>query len=454
MAGNNGGLQTDDARDWSSISARIDSFRHFPRVKEVSAERLARAGFYYTGESDRVRCYSCHQTVENWSSADTPVNRHRQASPACKFLSCVHRTGSFGFQPLMNGSAYDEEAEAMEFSLRTGEVVDESTYPMAPHMCEEMTRFRSFGSLWPESAPVSPWQLAQAGLYYMGEADRVQCFCCGGMLAGWEPGDEPWSEHSRHFPNCFFILGHDVGNIPAPRSPDSGVQTAPMSSFEDRLQSFTGKQHAVDHDRLARAGFYSSGVSDRVVCFRCGGGLKNWQPEEDPWEQHAKYYPGCSFVLSEKGHEFVNAIQLQNPTSSLTSAPHANGFSKQEKETNCMQSAIAQRVTEMGFDPMKVERAILKKIRQSGEGYSSTECLIQDVLSEAAENDPDDDEDPLDKLEKLQREKQCKVCMDCDRCIVFVPCGHLATCKRCSDSLEKCPICCAKIMQKIKTYIS
>lgn len=260
MAGNDGELQTDEAMDWSTISARINSFRHFPRAKGVSAERLARAGFYFTGESDRVRCFSCQQTVENWSSADTPVNRHLQASPACKFLNCVHRTGNVGFAPLTNGSVYDEEAEAMQFSLRTGEVVDESTYPMAPHMCEEDARIRSFGTSWPASAPVRPRQLAQAGLYYLGEADRVQCFCCGGMLAGWEPGDEAWSEHSRHFPNCFFILGHDVGNVPSAQPPESDGPRVPMESYEERLASFAGRQHPVDHERLARAGFYSAGT--------------------------------------------------------------------------------------------------------------------------------------------------------------------------------------------------
>lgn len=259
MAGNDGDLVTDEAMDWSTIGARVNSFRHFPRAKEVSAERLARAGFYFTGESDRVRCFSCQQTVENWSSADTPVNRHLQASPACKFLNCVHRTGNIGFAPLTNGSVYDEEAEAMEFSLRTGEVVDESTYPTAPHMCEEDVRIRSFGTSWPASAPVRPRQLAQAGLYYLGEADRVQCFCCGGMLAGWEPGDEAWNEHSRHFPNCFFILGHDVGNVPSTQPLESDGPQVPMESYGERLASFAGRQHPVDHERLARAGFYSSG---------------------------------------------------------------------------------------------------------------------------------------------------------------------------------------------------
>lgn len=34
------------------------------------------------------------------------------------------------------------------------------------------------------------------------------------------------------------------------------------------------------------------GVEDKVVCFCCNGGLAVWQPEDDPWEEHAKYFPG------------------------------------------------------------------------------------------------------------------------------------------------------------------
>uniref|UniRef100_A0A671T3I5 RING-type E3 ubiquitin transferase n=1 Tax=Sinocyclocheilus anshuiensis TaxID=1608454 RepID=A0A671T3I5_9TELE len=54
--------------------------------------------------------------------------------------------------------------------------------------------------------------LAAAGMYYLGPNDTVKCFCCGQQLAGWEPGDEAWGEHAKHYPNCFFILGHDVEN--------------------------------------------------------------------------------------------------------------------------------------------------------------------------------------------------------------------------------------------------
>ena len=191
-----------------------------------------------------------------------------QVSPNCKFLSCTHRSG---FNPssdtsLTNGSIYNEEAEDTEYRLRTGSVVDETPFPMFPHLRSEEARLQTFSS-WPLTAPVRPQDLAQAGLFYKGESDHVQCFCCGGMLNNWEPGDDAWREHAKHWSNCFFILGHDVGNIPLPgggdeeqsRSGERSNTQVDMGSFEERLGSFAGVQHLIDPERLARAGFYSTG---------------------------------------------------------------------------------------------------------------------------------------------------------------------------------------------------
>ncbi|XP_029296820.1 E3 ubiquitin-protein ligase XIAP [Cottoperca gobio] len=456
-------LESDHMADFSLMNSRLDSFRGSDWSKHVSAERLARAGFYFTGHADRVRCFSCQKTVENWCTGDTPVERHKEVSPSCRFLSCTHRT-NFNLScdtRLTNGSTYNEEAEDMEYRLRTGEVVDESTYPMAPHMRSEEARLQTLSS-WPSTAPVRPRDLAQAGLYYLGEGDRVQCFCCGGMLGGWEAGDTAWREHAKHFPYCFFILGHDVGNIPFLGGAEEECGSRPhanthvsMGSLEDRLGSFAGVQHPIDHERLARAGFYSAGTGDKVLCFRCGGGVKSWQPEEDPWEEHAKHYPGCSFLLAEKGPEYVNSIQLQDPRRNRATSSQQNGFSGHGNDV--LQSAMAQRAIGMGLEPSVVEKTILEKIRSTGSGYSTSEALMEDCLNTPMSDSAmsqDQDEDPLEKLRKLQREKQCKICMDRDICIVFIPCGHLVTCRECSKTLIKCPICCGAIMQKIKTYIA
>ena len=33
---------------------------------------------------------------------------------------------------------------------------------------------------------------------------------------------------------------------------------------------------------------YIAGMSDKVQCFHCGGGLQFWEPEDDPWVDHAR----------------------------------------------------------------------------------------------------------------------------------------------------------------------
>lgn len=73
-------LETDDAEDFSLIRSRLESFHGSSLVQQVPAERLARAGFYLIGPTDRVRCFSCHKTVENWCRGDRPVERHKEVS--------------------------------------------------------------------------------------------------------------------------------------------------------------------------------------------------------------------------------------------------------------------------------------------------------------------------------------------------------------------------------------
>uniref|UniRef100_I3KLZ9 E3 ubiquitin-protein ligase XIAP n=1 Tax=Oreochromis niloticus TaxID=8128 RepID=I3KLZ9_ORENI len=417
--------ETDNAPDFSSLKRRIDSFRGSNLANKVPAETLAQAGFFYTGESDRVRCFSCNMTVDNWYRGDRPVDKHMQFSPSCMFLTCVHRTS---FNQNSNTAVISEEVGDMEYRLRTGEVVDEATYPIFPHMRNEEARLRTFSS-WPNSAPVRPRDLAQAGFFYVGQGDKVQCFCCGGRLNGWEPGDTAWSEHSKHYPNCYFILGHDVRNIPIQTGVEEDASNnqrandpASMQSFEARRASFAGVWHPVDHERLARAGFYSTGRGDAVLCFQCGGGLNNWQPEEDPWVEHAKHYPGCSFLLANKGPEFVNSIHLQRPQ-------HDRAVSI------CFFHKLWMRKLQI-----KIHLEYIMK-----QSLSSVDFYLFTFLS---------DEDPLEKLQRLQREKQCKICMDRDIAIVFIPCAHLVACENCSQALNKCPICCQDITQKIKTYIA
>ena len=46
-----------------------------------------------------------------------------------------------------------------------------------------------------------------------------------------------------------------------------------------------------------------------VQCYHCGISLRDWNPEERPWEEHAKWSPDCAYLLLKKGGNFVEEVQ-------------------------------------------------------------------------------------------------------------------------------------------------
>lgn len=152
-----------------------------------------------------------------------------------------------------------------------------------PLMRREGDRIRTFQT-WPADAPVTSGELAKAGFFFLGSGDKVQCFCCGGILRCWVHGDNPANEHKRHFPTCGFIQGRAVGNIPIQTgSSDSvdgqllsqlqrmtmddqgtaGQAVYPEMDAEDtRLTTYHNwpTEASVQPDVLARAGFFYTGA--------------------------------------------------------------------------------------------------------------------------------------------------------------------------------------------------
>ena len=41
--------------------------------------------------------------------------------------------------------------------------------------------------------------------YIAGDSDVVRCFCCNVGLSEWAAADDPWIEHARHSPKCWFL---------------------------------------------------------------------------------------------------------------------------------------------------------------------------------------------------------------------------------------------------------
>ncbi|XP_071022976.1 inhibitor of apoptosis protein-like isoform X6 [Oncorhynchus clarkii lewisi] len=464
-----------------------------------------------------------------------------------------------------------------------------------PSMRREQDRLDSFHS-WILSI-ITPSELAKAGFYYLGQGDRVACFTCGGQLSNWEPGDRAVSEHQRHYPNCHFVRGDRADNVslaggvggvagtsqppgaeaPAPPGPGppglSNVSNPAMQQREERLLTFVHwpLRIPVRPDQLAKAGFYYVGRNDDVKCFCCDGGLRCWESGDDPWVEHAKWFPRCVYLLQEKGQEFVHQIQARFPR--LFEQLLTNGDSssrefvdppgeERSEDAVMMNTAVVVSSLEMGFERGLVKQTVQSKILTSGENYKTVQELVSDLLSaedqkreeeremlaeemasdghsflkrhqaalvqrlksvesvlehlreqnvisgeeysglqgqssqqqtaklidlvltkgnaaaevfrnwiqkndvyllrdlmaqanEAASPSQDLSDLPMEEqLRRLQEERTCKVCMDKEVNIVFIPCGHLVVCKECAPSLRKCPICRGLVKGTVRTFLS
>ena len=102
--------------------------------------------------------------------------------------------------------------------------------------------------------------------------------------------------------------------------------------------------------QLAEAGFYYIGFSDQTKCFYCDGGLRNWQPEDDPWTEHARWFFKCGFVRLVKGDEFISKCLDERPPEPLTPQISKNRAPSDEEIKTLMSSTVVQQVLSMGVD--------------------------------------------------------------------------------------------------------
>ncbi|XP_061865245.1 baculoviral IAP repeat-containing protein 7 [Colius striatus] len=390
-------------------------------------------------------------------------------------------------------------------------------------MRNEARRLRTFRQ-WPGTSPVSARDLVKAGFFFVGPRDEVQCFCCGGVLQDWAPGDCPIAEHQKFFPSCEFIRGEDVGNqemLPLQEifdtvdgqflsflqgidSEETALPNEPeypeMVTEEMRLSTFQNWPQYTDMhpEQLARAGFFYTGQGDVVRCFYCDGGVRNWSFGDDPWREHAKWYPGCEFLLRSRGRGFVSSVQ---ETFSSTLLSPRDSWNQTEQHSSASQDPLrnwavqalpsldqfttVQNVLQMGFDSTWVINLVENRYILSGTFYLSESELISDLLqsdweeSSSAEESRDAAQresetsrsreevqsvqqkesaesgmSTEEQLRRLQEERMCKVCMDRDVSVVFVPCGHLVACGECALNLRLCPICRALIRGTVRTFMS
>ena len=71
---------------YKKFDRRLTTFKSWPKSIPINPDDLARAGFLYTGEGDKVFCPWCNICLIQWETYDNPFDEHKKHSPNCDYI--------------------------------------------------------------------------------------------------------------------------------------------------------------------------------------------------------------------------------------------------------------------------------------------------------------------------------------------------------------------------------
>ncbi|XP_014476507.1 PREDICTED: baculoviral IAP repeat-containing protein 3-like [Dinoponera quadriceps] len=373
-----------DSIDYHFEDARKESFRNWPCASILPA-RLAAAGFYYTGESDKVRCFECHVEISQWLPDDDPMVDHQRWSAKCRFIRNI---------PCGN--------------VPTG--VDPSTIPPSVPRGRDVC-----GPYGIEYSPNATSDNTTTNVHIQDTAAVTLNFGAGGG-------------------------GGRADSSKNPKHPQ-------FANYDDRLRTFEMWPISMPQtkEQLATAGFYYTGNGDQTLCYYCGGGLKDWEPEDDPWEQHAKWFSKCCYLLMVQGQEYVNKVTGKSNSkqeSYKQSIAICEEDEKVDDEEECYPPPGPSSQNSIGSQDSGFESI------GGGISTESNEFSSDHRLSTVAKSQNNLPGKPIDDA------RMCKICYNRELRKVFVPCGHLVACAECAKNMKTCAVCRKPVVDTVQAIIS
>lgn len=316
--------QPGSTQEFHKEGVRLVSFKDFPSSSPVSAIRLSQAGFYYTGEGDKVKCFSCGVTHQGWRVGDRPQLVHSSISPNCPLVRGNDARNVSLPLPVTSVPCFPQQQVDGDGSLESGygshSSVGGPQSDGAERVGSHSTRSNSaLTDIQTDGSEHEPTVYGTSVLSLSGPPALTGPAPNFNALQQGSASADPRSQPSTA-----------ASDAPAPRHPlpskrlDLGGAVYPLySQMDARRRSFQTWQPArglPGVDELITLGFFYAGYADCVRCFFCGIGLKSWEPEDNPAEVHARWRPTCDYLRLVRGDEFVNRVSRI----SLNGAPAEN----------------------------------------------------------------------------------------------------------------------------------
>lgn len=157
--------------------------------------------------------------------------------------------------------------------------------------------------------------------------------------------------------------------------------------------------------------------------------------EDDPWEQHAKWFPKCNFVRLQKGQEYISEMCSKDTTAASGSA--ADDSSSQ--------------------GPSALPAAAATVAAQSDEASTSSCPKQQDEMARSKETETKEQPAFAEDSNKSgggSVSTMCKICFAKEVGVVFLPCGHIVACVDCAPALSTCAVCRKPLGATVRAFLS
>lgn len=417
---------------------RLATFASYRNEKNVFLCRLSEAGFSYQGYDDALECESCRFKSNSWTDVGDLFEQHADHAPRCQFVQQSRRSRIAPSADSKNTC----KREAISNCARA-ETSSTNVYP----------------------------KLALSQI--------------NGTKKQNPPSDSLASDNVSNRASAKSVFQNLGIHIDGNRSKFSSYAV-----LVNRVQSYKTANNVFHKPapEMAMAGFFYKGYCDCVCCFSCGGSLSEWRPNDDPWIEHAYWFPECTFLIQNKGEEFVQQIQLikkaDDEQKEITTGQNMySGLDEIDSVALCsvLEMGYTQEQARAAFDYLRAQKPSCYLIRAADLvdtillqeeatsvssdyvpfGQGRIESLTEKQFSSMEPLDVELNQTDLLDLQTVQKEYQelqdltiCKVCMVEKVSIVFLPCGHIVTCAECAPAMRNCPICRKLVKGTVRAFMS
>lgn len=192
---------------------RLCSFDNWP-IEYIDKHLLAKTGLFYSGGVDTVTCYFCSGEMSSWKQSDHPISKHIELSTNCPLLR-RQLTNNIPINldeldHVLPPNSYGVDSEGtIKIHPNVYPENSISTKPKLtlqyPEYETEISRRQSFSD-WNLSYYSQPTKLAEAGFFYSGNKDYINCFACGGGFKDLSDDMDVWNYHAQIYGNCDFLI--------------------------------------------------------------------------------------------------------------------------------------------------------------------------------------------------------------------------------------------------------